>query len=257
MDNRAIQRESGLRLLGELMAQTHAGYGKCGLDTDATAFLVDELRDNSGAIGAKISGGGGGGAVVGLVNESFLRDSTPFEQLQERYHDRTGLTCILRKGTSGPAKHHGALRRQFSTKKRSDGRDQLAPRVLVVNHGYPPDFNGGSEVYAQMVALQLKKSGQCESVHVFAREQDPYRPDFEIRRTVDQLDSDLPVFRMNYSREAPYFRFVAEEVDDAFQEVLDSVKPDIVHVHHMNHLSIAQYSCSRQSCWRESSLHIA
>jgi galactokinase/glycosyltransferase involved in cell wall biosynthesis/MoaA/NifB/PqqE/SkfB family radical SAM enzyme len=237
LHNCAIPRESGLRVLGELMAQTHAGYSKCGLDTDATAFLVDAMR-NSGAIGAKISGGGGGGAVVALVNDSFLRNASQFEQLQERYHTSTGLTCKLRRGTSGPAKYHGALRRQFSTIRCTDGHDHLKPRVLVVNHGYPPDFNGGSEVYAQMVALQLKNSGQCDSVHVFAREHDPYRPDFEIRRTVDQLDSELPVFRMNYSREAPYFRFMAKEVDDAYKEVVEIVKPDIVHLHHMNHLSL-------------------
>ena len=107
----AIPWESGTRVLGELMAQTHAGYRKCGLDTDATAFLVNELR-NQGVIGAKISGGGGGGAVVALTNESFLRDSSKFERLQERYHAKTGLTCTLRSGTSGPAKYHGALRRQ-------------------------------------------------------------------------------------------------------------------------------------------------
>lgn len=238
LHNYSIPRESGFPMLGELMAQTHAGYSKCGLDTAATSFLVDAMR-NSDAIGAKISGGGGGGAVVALVNDSFLQNSTPFEQLQERYHASTGLTCKLRRGTSGSAKYHGAIRRQFSTKRGiADLEDRREPRVLVVNHGYPPDFNGGSEVYAQMVALQLKESGQCESVHVFAREHDPYRPDFEIRKTTDQLDSDLPVYRMNYSREAPYFRFIAKEVDRAFKEVLDDVKPDIVHLHHMNHLSL-------------------
>ena len=43
---------------------------------------------------------------------------------------------------------------------------------------------------------------------------------------------------MNYPREAPYFRFTAEEVDRAFEEVLEEVSPDIVHIHHLNHLSL-------------------
>ena len=237
VQNSAIPRESGLQVLAELMAQTHTAYNECGLGSEQTDVLVDLLK-KEGAIGAKISGGGGGGAVVALVNDSWLRNSVTFEKLQERYHASTGLACTLRRGTSGPAKYHGVLRRHFSTHDCNNGEHGVKPRILVVNHGYPPDFNGGSEVYAQMVALQLKNSGQCETVHVFAREHDPYRPDFEIRETFDQLDSDLPVFRMNYPREAPYFRFCAEEVDHAFQDVVNAVKPDIVHLHHMNHLSL-------------------
>jgi len=246
LESYPMSREQSLPLLGELMRQSHVGYSKCGLGTKATDWLVDVLNtETTGVIGAKISGGGGGGAVVALVHDSFLCSSTPFEYIQERYFATNGLECKLRKGTSGAAKFHGVLRRQFSTNRRDTVIQEphslsvnRKPRVLVVNHGYPPDFNGGSEVYAQAVALQLKNSGQCESVHVFAREHDPYRPDFELRKTVDELDGDLPVFRMNYSREAPYFRFVAEEVDRAFQEVLREVTPDIVHLHHMNHLSL-------------------
>ena len=245
LDSFPISTGSNLDLLGELMRQTNNGYSRCELDTDATNFLVDAMNASAGVIGAKMSGGGGGGAVVALVHDSFVRNSTPFEQLQERYFANTGLSCTLRKGTSGAATFHGVLRRQLSTNRVvKDDQDpdrhsiKNKPRILVVNHGYPPDFNGGSEVYAQAVSLQLKKSGQCESVHVFAREHDPYRPDFEIRRTVDELDRDLPVFLMNYSREAPYFRFTAEEVDSAFREVVEEVKPGIVHLHHMNHLSL-------------------
>lgn len=227
-----ISKESGLSMLGELMGQTHAGYRKCGLDTDATSFLVEKLRNHDKIVGSKLSGGGGGGVVIALAKDSFLNSPLQLEQLQESYTATTGLSFTLRRGTSGPAKYHGVIRRQFSTDNGSKRR------VLVVNHGYPPEFNGGSEVYAQMVALQLQNSGRCDCVAVFAREHDPYRPDFEIRATVDELDGELPVYRMNYSREAPYFRFIAKEVDNAFQEVLEKVKPDIVHLHHMNHLSL-------------------
>jgi CTP:molybdopterin cytidylyltransferase MocA len=53
----------------------------------------------------------------------------------------------------------------------------IKSKVLIVNHGYPPQFSGGSEAYAQTLALQLLKSGRCEEVNVMAREHDPFRDD--------------------------------------------------------------------------------
>jgi hypothetical protein len=70
----------------------------------------------------------------------------------------------------------------------------IKPKVLMVNHGYPPLFSGGSEVYAQTLALQLHKSGRCGEVNVMAREHDPFRSDFVVRRTFDAADSSLPVY---------------------------------------------------------------
>lgn len=236
MNLRAVENPN-LLLLGELMSQSHNGYVSCGLNHTFTDTLVQLLESQAGVVGAKSSGGGGGGAVVALVKDEFFQRENSFAEVQDKYYAATGATCNLRHGSSGGAKYHGILSRYFSTDSKK-GRSNLKPRVLVANHGYPPDFNGGSEVYAQALALTLKRSGNCESVHVFAREHNPYRPDFELRRTVDQLDEYLPVYLMNYSREAPYFRSIAEEVDKAFAEVLEEVKPDVLHLHHMNHLSL-------------------
>jgi L-arabinokinase len=58
-----------LRLLGELMYQSHASYSACGLGaagTDRLVALVREAGPAAGLYGAKITGGGSGGMVAVL-----------------------------------------------------------------------------------------------------------------------------------------------------------------------------------------------
>ena len=60
------------RLLGELMAASHAGYSRCGLGTAVTDRIVEAVRSagwKRGLIGARVSGGGSGGTVVVLGRE--------------------------------------------------------------------------------------------------------------------------------------------------------------------------------------------
>jgi galactokinase len=62
-------RASRARLMGELMAGSHAGYSRCGLGTAATDRIVDAVSSagwDRGLIGARVSGGGSGGTVVVL-----------------------------------------------------------------------------------------------------------------------------------------------------------------------------------------------
>lgn len=73
---------------------------------------------------------------------------------------------------------------------------------------------------------------------MFAREQDPFKSDFNVRCTNDSLDSSLPVYLVNMAREAPYHRFVYNEMDREFEKLLLQLKPDIVHFGHLNHLSV-------------------
>lgn len=54
-------------LLGELMYQSHASYGRCGLGSEGTDTLVRLVREvgaRGGLYGAKITGGGSGGTVA-------------------------------------------------------------------------------------------------------------------------------------------------------------------------------------------------
>ena len=218
-------------------------------------------------VGAKSSGAGGGGVVVGVLNNAFpprVQD-LQLSEMQEKYARLSGgATCVVRSGSSAPATFHGNFRvgtskRQYSTSAticRNAGSvteghttssdipaaitsQKKRSHVLFVNHGFPPEFNGGSEVYAQTLGLQVLKSGAL-TCDVFAREKDPYRPDFLLRHTVDEIHPNLPVTLLNYPREAPYFRFVAEGVDQAFaRHLADKGHPDVVHFHHLNHLSLS------------------
>ena len=55
--------------LGELMYESHASYGRCGLGAPGTDRLVELVRDEgarSGLYGARITGGGSGGTVAVL-----------------------------------------------------------------------------------------------------------------------------------------------------------------------------------------------
>jgi glycosyltransferase involved in cell wall biosynthesis/MoaA/NifB/PqqE/SkfB family radical SAM enzyme len=116
-----------------------------------------------------------------------------------------------------------------------------------VNHGYPPLFSGGSEVYTQTLATNLAQSPACEAVEVFSREHDPFRPDFAVRTTKDSLDPKVPVHLVNHAREAPYYRFLSEPIDRAFRGVVDRFKPDVVHFGHLNHLSASLPAIAKAS----------
>ena len=64
--------DSRARELGELMAESHAGYSSCGLGTARTDALVEAVRKAGwarGLAGARVSGGGSGGTVVILGRE--------------------------------------------------------------------------------------------------------------------------------------------------------------------------------------------
>jgi len=105
--------------------------------------------------------------------------------------------------------------------------------VLVSIHGYPRRYNAGSEVYTQTLALGLAKRGV--PVSVFAREEDPFKPDYSLSIEHDPLSPSVPVHLVNHARSN--IRFKNEGIDNAFEEVLHKVKPNIVHMGHLNHLS--------------------
>lgn len=106
-------------------------------------------------------------------------------------------------------------------------------KILEVIHGYPPLYNAGSEVYTQTIARGFVKAGH--EVAVFTREEDPYRPDFDIRCDHDLQDPSIRVYYANHARSRDRYRHVG--MDDAFISVLSNENPDIVHIGHLNHIS--------------------
>lgn len=105
-------------------------------------------------------------------------------------------------------------------------------KILKVIHGYPMRYNAGSEVYSQTLCQGL---ADRHEVHVFTREEDPFAPDYRLRKERDPDDARIALHVVNNPRLKDRYR--AEGVDQRFAEVLAEVQPDVVHVGHLNHLS--------------------
>ncbi|MDP2341487.1 MAG: glycosyltransferase [Deltaproteobacteria bacterium] len=105
-------------------------------------------------------------------------------------------------------------------------------KILKVIHGYPMRYNAGSEVYTQTLCQGL---ADRHTVDVFTREEDAFAPDFRLRTEHDVDDPRVTLHVVNNPRLKDRYR--AAGVDQRFAEVLDRVRPHIVHVGHLNHLS--------------------
>ncbi len=106
-------------------------------------------------------------------------------------------------------------------------------KVLQVIHGYPMRYNAGSEVYTQTLCHGLAAAGH--EVHVFTREEDSFAEDFAMHREHDPDDPRVTLHVVNNPRSRDRYRHTA--LDARFVEVLDAVRPDVVHIGHLNHLS--------------------
>ncbi|MDE8344862.1 MAG: glycosyltransferase [Acidocella sp.] len=116
-------------------------------------------------------------------------------------------------------------------------------KILKVIHGYPMRYNAGSEVYSQTLCHGL---ADRHEVHVFTRKEDPFAPDFTLTETHDTDDARVTIHVVNNPRIKDRYRVTG--IDQRFAEVLDRVKPDLVHVGHLNHLST---SMLREASLRE------
>jgi glycosyltransferase involved in cell wall biosynthesis len=107
-------------------------------------------------------------------------------------------------------------------------------KILKVIHGYPPMYNAGSEVYSQLLCHGLSKNHE---VHVFTREENPFVKDFALRETVDPLVPHIKLHIVNIPLEKYRYQYQHAAVDKLFANLLQKIKPDIVHIGHLNHLS--------------------
>lgn len=114
-------------------------------------------------------------------------------------------------------------------------------KLLKVIHGWPMRYNAGSEVYSQMLCHQL---ADRHEIHVFTREEDPFAPDFRLRTEPDESRPDITLHVVNNPRLKDRYRAAA--IDRCFAVVLDSLKPDLVHVGHLNHLSTSMLGEAHQ-----------
>ena len=113
-------------------------------------------------------------------------------------------------------------------------------KILQVIHGYPMRYNAGSEVYTQGLAQAL---AERHEVHVFTRQENAFLPEYAVQRDSDPSELAITLHVINMARARDGYRHQA--VDDAFADVLDEVKPDVVHVGHLNHLSTSLVFAAR------------
>ena len=105
-------------------------------------------------------------------------------------------------------------------------------KILKVIHGYPMRYNAGSEVYTQGLAQAL---AQRHEVHVFTRQENAFLPEYAVQQETDPADPRIRLHIINMARARDGYQHPA--VDDAFAALLDRVRPDVVHIGHLNHLS--------------------
>lgn len=98
---------NGAAVLGELMYQSHASYGACGLGCQPTDLLVELVRRegiDAGLLGGKITGGGSGGTVAVLGRRG---SDAAIQRILEAYQEQTGIASYLFQGSSPGAAAFG------------------------------------------------------------------------------------------------------------------------------------------------------
>lgn len=106
-------------------------------------------------------------------------------------------------------------------------------RILQVIHGYPPHYMAGSEVYTYNLTNELAKHAE---IAVFTRIENPYIPDYSVG---DTNESGVFIRRINKpSRDYTFSdKYLDERIDAAFRDMMQTFRPDIVHIGHLSHLS--------------------
>lgn len=102
--------------------------------------------------------------------------------------------------------------------------------ILKIIHGYPPQYNAGSEVYSQSICIELSK---YHKISVFTREENLYAPCFSIRE--EKINKNLTLYLVNHPQGKDGYRH--QQMDDVFTSLLKKLQPNIAHIGHLNHLS--------------------
>ena len=102
-------------------------------------------------------------------------------------------------------------------------------KILKIIHGYPPYYNAGSEVYTQSICNELKRQHE---IILFTREENPYIADHYIRT---EYRDGITLYIANKAREKD--GYLHPDLDAFFAQIVQSEKPDVAHIGHLNHLS--------------------
>ena len=109
-------------------------------------------------------------------------------------------------------------------------------RVLVVTHGFPPQAQGGSEIYAYDHARALVQ--RCgDEVFVLTRDQDPSRPEYDLR--MEDRDGMRVAWVNNTFKATTSFEdsYRNPAIARIAARLVDEWKPAVAHAHHLTCLS--------------------
>ena len=101
--------ENSLKMLGELMFESHESYSVCGLTEPCTDRIVELVRKNrsQGFYGARITGGGSGGTVAILARRDSL---SAIENISGQIRLETGTRPYIFHGSSPGAARFDHIR---------------------------------------------------------------------------------------------------------------------------------------------------
>jgi len=104
---------------------------------------------------------------------------------------------------------------------------------MLVHQGYPPESLGGSEIYTESLARHLARDHEVTVLH---RSADPRRGDYE---TAESSRDGVRVISLNTPRwsEAGFTAYRDPRAAAAVAEAVATLKPEVVHVGHLNGLS--------------------
>lgn len=108
-------------------------------------------------------------------------------------------------------------------------------RILLVAHRYPPRNHAGVEVYTAGLARALRSAGH--TVAVFCAEKDIALPDGVLRRRQHE-GVEVHEWINNLIHDDPRESFDLPRAEEAFDAVLASWRPEVVHFLHLLYLSL-------------------
>ncbi len=116
-------------------------------------------------------------------------------------------------------------------------------KILQVIHKFPPHSLGGSEIYTDNLARTFAKSHE---VVVFHAINDPMSQEYDLQASVRdgfRITTINNTFKHCTSFEGHYRN---EMIAEKFGELLDEMKPDVVHIGHLINLSVTLVKEAKQ-----------
>jgi glycosyltransferase involved in cell wall biosynthesis len=108
-------------------------------------------------------------------------------------------------------------------------------RILQIVHSPPLFTQAGTEIYTHNLSVELSKK---HKIYIFSRTCNLEQKEYEIKK---EAFSGLTVYTINNTfKNCDSFKMLYQNeiIDQKFEEVLREVRPDVVHIQHLNYLSI-------------------